>query len=499
MKKNLIILFLFAVVFVHAQPNPNGWDTAWVSSFGGPSIDFGRDIKETSDKGFIIAGTTTSFGDGNSSFYLIKTDSTGIHQWSRSIGTSNNDAAYTIEISNDANYFVAGFSNWNLQKGYDGYLIKADNLGNVIWTKNYGGTDWDFIYNSCMMPDGGLILCGETYSQSNGGADGYLIRTDSNGDTLWTKKIGTTGNDAFYSVEQKSNRIYVVGKSFNVSTNKTDASIYKLDLSGNILSQSFFGNSTEDCEYKDLSITNASDILVCGKRTLGSNDFYIFQKIDTTNFSQLNSLSSTQTYYFESILEGYNNDVYTLTTSPGGLGGLSALYFRFTSGFSYLRNANFGGANDEEGIEMIKTSKGYAFIGSTTSYGNQNSSPDKNVYLVVFNKKNLVNDYYILLTEFQDNLPTVNIHENISTNQKATIYPNPVNSVFTIRFENTELDGKTINYQLFDQQGKLVSEKNIMATQNHIILDRTGVTAGIYTYRLKLNSIILNTGKISAE
>ncbi len=387
MKKSLIILFLFIGIYSRSQPNPNNWDTAWVSSFGGPSIDFGRDIKETGDKGFIIAGTTTSFGNGNSSFYLIKTDSTGIHQWSRSIGTSNNDAAYSIEISNDANYFIAGFSNWNLQKGYDGYLIKADNLGNIIWTKNYGGTDWDFIYNSCVMPDGGLILCGETYSQSNGGADAYLIRTDANGDTLWTKKIGTAGNDAFYCVEQKNNRIYVAGKSFNSTTNKSDASIYKLDFSGNILQQNFLGNSSEDSEYKDLAFTGNNNILLCGKRTSGSNNFYIFRKTDTTNFSQLNSLSSTQNFYFESIVEGYNNDVYTLTTSPGGLGGLSALYFRFNSAFNYLQNANFGGAKDEEGFEIIKTSRGYAFIGSTTSYGNQNSSPDKNVYLVIFNKK----------------------------------------------------------------------------------------------------------------
>lgn len=263
MKKLLIILFLLEGILITAQ-NPNNWDTAWVNSYGGPSIDIGKDLKETSDKGFIIAGTSSSFGNGNTSFYIIKTDSLGLHQWSKSIGSGNNDIAYSVDIANDGGYFFSGISNWNVQSGYDGYLVKTDNLGNVQWSKNYGGNDWDFIYNSCLMPDGGLILCGETYSDSKGGTDAYLIRTNAIGDTLWTKKIGTTGNDAFYGVEQRNNRIYVVGKTFNVINNKSDASIYKLDFNGTILNQDFYAFAiTEDHEYKDLHLTNAGDVLLC--------------------------------------------------------------------------------------------------------------------------------------------------------------------------------------------------------------------------------------------
>jgi hypothetical protein len=499
MKKILIILFLLETMFITAQ-NPNNWDTAWVNSYGGPSIDIGKDIKETSDKGFIIAGSSSSFGNGNTSFYIIKTDSLGLHQWSKSIGSGNNDIAYSVDIASDGGYFFSGISNWNQQTGYDGYLVKTDNLGNVLWSKNYGGNDWDFIYNSCLMPDGGLILCGETYSDSKGGTDAYLIRTNANGDTLWTKKIGTSGNDAFYSVEQKNNRIYVVGKTFNTLNNKSDASIYKLDFNGNLLKQDFYtSNITEDNEYKDLYLTNAGDILVCGKRSANSNQYYILRKIDTTNFIQINSVTSTQNIYYKCVIEGNNNDIYPIAQNIGGAGGTSVLYHRFTSSFSYLNAANFGGSNDEDGFEIIRTSRGYAFVGWTKSYGNQNNSNDENVYLVVFNKKDLVSDYFILLNEFQDNLPMVGLHENKIDLQKAIVYPNPINTVSAIRFEDDKLDGKTINYQLYDAQGKLVIEENILVTDKHIMINRNTLNSGIYFYKLKLNSLIISTGKLSAD
>ncbi len=499
MKKKLIILFTLINTLIFSQLNPNGWDTAWVNSYGGSSTDIGRDIKETGDKGFIITGITSSFGNGNTSIYLIKTDSLGHHEWSKTIGSANNDISCSIEISNDANYFVSGFSNWNIQKGYDGYLAKVDNLGNIIWTKSYGGNDWDFIYNSCIMPDGGLMLCGETYSDSNGGSDCYLIRTDSNGDTLWTKKIGTVNDDAFYSVEQKNNRIYVVGKTYNTATNKSDASIYKLDFLGNILQQNLLGNTLEDNIFYDITLTSNCDILLCGHRYTNTSENYILRKIDTTSLALINQITDGQNIHFVCVLDGNNNDIYALSTSIGGLGGLSAEYFRYNSGFNFAAHANFGGIGDDGANKIIRTTKGYAIIGWTKSYGNQNSSVDENVYLIVFNKANLVNDYFLLINEFQDNLSPVNIHENSNSIHKTIVYPNPFYSLFVIKFDDTSFENKTVSYHLFDNSGKLVDEKSLTVFDNRIIVDRNNLSPGIYTYRIKLNSNIISTGKISAE
>lgn len=496
-----VLIFTILIILktaLHGQ-NPNNWDTAWVSSFGGPSIDIARDIKETNDKGFIIVGTTSSFGNGNSSFYLVKTDSLGYYQWSKSIGTSNNDLAYSVDVSNDGGYFISGFSNWNIQTGYDGFVVKTDIQGNVIWTKNYGGNDWDFIYNSCLMPDGGLLLCGETNNGANL-TDAYIIRINSLGDTLWTKKIGGAGKDCFYSIKQKNNCIYVIGKKLNATVNKTEASIYKLDMNGNVLKQDFFrGNNTDDFEYLDFCFTTAGDILLTGKRQDTLNSHYAIRKIDTLNFNQINYSTSSQNFYFNSITEGNNNDVYTLGNNVGGAGGKSALYFRLNSGLFYMNSANFGGIKDEQGNKIIKTSKGYAFVGSTNSYGNQNNSNDDNFYLVIFNKKDLVSDYFLLINQYYDNLPMVNVKENKINLLQTTVYPNPITDEFTIYISENSYNGQQVSYKLYNSQGVLVQSEEKIITDNILSVKRNNLKSGTYNYVLKINSTFFGSGKLMVE
>jgi hypothetical protein len=498
MKKSIILLAL--IPFSVFAQNTNNLDTAWVNSYGGPNIDIGRDVKETQDKGFIISGVSSTFGSGNSSFYIIKTDSLGVHKWSKTIGTSNNDYCYSVEIANDGGYYFSGTSNNNLQTGYDGVLVKTDNLGNVLWSKYYGGGDWDFIYSSCIMPDGGLILCGETNSDSKGASDAYIIRTNSSGDTLWTKKLGTAGGDALYSVVQKNNRIYTAGKVFNPNRNKNLACIYKLSFDGDVLAHDYFtADSTEDYMYKSLFITSNDEILLCGKSNSTELGHPIILKVDTTNLNHLIYQTDTQNFHHQCILEGYYNDIYALGYSTGGLGGLGASFVRYDQNLTYLLGANFGGDKDEVAFKMIKTSRGFAIVGSTNSYGNPSGSIDENVYLVVFNKKALESEYFILLNEFQDNLSPVGLNKNSTNNYKLILYPNPVNSVYTIRFPDSNFNGKTVKYQLFDNKGIIVYESIIDVSQDRLILDRKGISSGIYYYKLSENNSTVSSGKIAFE
>src|SRR5207244_1692053 len=132
--------------------------------YGGTEKDEARSIKELPGGGYIIAGNTGSFGQGAASVYLIKTDSMGKHLWSATYGGSQNDWAYSIEVTQDSGYFVAGYSNsfgMQQQTGYDAYYFKTDKNGILQWQKTVAGEDWDFIYGSTPMADGGFILCGE--------------------------------------------------------------------------------------------------------------------------------------------------------------------------------------------------------------------------------------------------------------------------------------------------------------------------------------------------
>jgi hypothetical protein len=485
-------LKLFSLVFLLTLANglfgqnPNNWDTAWVNSYGGYNVDYGQDIKETGDKGFILVGTTSSFGYGNSSFYIIKTDSFGKHQWSKALGTDANDIAYSVALAKDGGYFFAGTSNWNSQKGYDGYLVKTDANGTALWTKNYGGDDWDFFYKACAMPDGGLMLCGETFSKTKGGSDAYLVRVNANGDTLWTKKIGGLGNDSFYGIERTNGRLYVVGKISDVSGKKSNAVLYKFDFNGLLLkSDVFTGNTPENMVYKDLSLTRTGHLLLAGIRSSDTSEHCVLRKIDTTLFSEVYYMTTNQTTHFNSVLEGNKGNMYVLGPARGGAGGLEALCFRFDSVFTQLNYTFFGGKNDEDGLEIIRTSKGYAMVGLTTTFGNRNNSKLENVFMVVTNKADLAPNYFNIVNEHFDELSPVDLREKFATTYSILkVYPNPV-------YENLNVDcsklvkSKHHNLVIVDVLGKSVIEINATTTPEETKrINVSELKSGIYYLKL---------------
>ncbi len=105
-------------------------DTLWTKSFGGDSVDVGMSIFLTADSGYIIAGSSNSFGGGNDDVYLIKTNATGDSLWTKSFGNINNEESKSVQQTLDGGYILAGSSNSFGAGGYDAYLIKTDVNGN---------------------------------------------------------------------------------------------------------------------------------------------------------------------------------------------------------------------------------------------------------------------------------------------------------------------------------------------------------------------------------
>ncbi|MBM3324681.1 MAG: hypothetical protein FJY66_03350, partial [Calditrichaeota bacterium] len=91
-----------------------------------------------------MAGTTSSFGAGAWDFYLVKTDSHGDTLWTRTYGRTASDAAYCIQQTADGGYIVAGYSESEDANGHDCYLVKTDEQGDTLWTRTYGGTATDY-------------------------------------------------------------------------------------------------------------------------------------------------------------------------------------------------------------------------------------------------------------------------------------------------------------------------------------------------------------------
>jgi len=185
-------------------------DTLWTKTYGGIEADCGLSVQQTSDDGYIIAGWTRSFGEGEGDVYLIKTNTSGDTLWMKTYGGIEADCGLSVQQTSDGGYIVAGYTRSFGEEGTDVYLIKLGANGDTIWTKTYGGTNWDYGYSVQHTSDGGYIITGQTESFGAGWCDVYLIRLGANGDTLWTRTYGGIHYDAGSSVQQTSDGGYIV-------------------------------------------------------------------------------------------------------------------------------------------------------------------------------------------------------------------------------------------------------------------------------------------------
>jgi hypothetical protein len=243
-----------AVYLIKTDANGN---TLYTKTFGGSGNDWGSSVQQTSDGGYIITGYTTSFGAFWSDVYLIKTDANGDTLFTKTIGGSNTDVGYSVQQTSDGGYIITGYT-YSFGAGYDDvYLIKTDANGDTLFTKTFGGSGSEYGNSVQQTSDGGYIIAGWTASFGAGSDDIYLIKTDANGDTLFTKTFGGSSIDWGYSVQQTSDGGYIIAgrtKSFGAGNN--DVYLIKTDANGNTLFTKTFGRSGDDVGF---SVQQTSD------------------------------------------------------------------------------------------------------------------------------------------------------------------------------------------------------------------------------------------------
>jgi hypothetical protein len=227
------------------KTDSNG-DTLWTRTYGGSDGgDGGGSVQQTTDEGYIVAGVTSSFGAGESDVYLIKTDSLGDTLWTRTYGGSGEDCGRFVLQTKDGGYMVAGYTYSFGAGNRDVYLIKTDPTGDTLWTRTYGGSGWDEGTSVQQTTDGGYVVAGRTDSFGVGYWAVYLIKTDSNGDTLWTRTYGGSSGDVSNSVQQTTDGGYIVaGETNSFGAGEDDVYLIKTDSLGDTLWTRTYGGSS---------------------------------------------------------------------------------------------------------------------------------------------------------------------------------------------------------------------------------------------------------------
>jgi len=213
--------FFFVILFLTFQFSFS--QITFERTYGGVLQEQGRSVQQTNDNGYIVGGMTSSFGSGSSDVYLIKTDEYGDTLWTKAYGGALNDWAYSVWQCFDDGYAAAGYT-LSFGVSTDVYLIRTDEFGDTLWTRLYGGANDDAAYDMQQTADSGFVLTGYTSSYGLGSSDIYIIKTDLNGDTIWTKYYGGNGSETGYSIQQTNDNGYIIaGSTLSFGVGKWDS------------------------------------------------------------------------------------------------------------------------------------------------------------------------------------------------------------------------------------------------------------------------------------
>jgi YD repeat-containing protein len=249
----------------------------WNRTFGGVGYDIGVSAQQTTDGGYILGGYTSSFGAGNYDYWLIKTDSTGNAIWNKTYGGAEHDYLASVQQTSDGGYILGGSSSSFGAGNYDYWLIKTDSTGNTEWNKTYGGPLADQGGLVQQTTDGGYILSGGTYSYGAGNRDILLIKLDSLGNQLWNNTFGGIDYEHPYSTQQTDDNGYVIiGRTYSFGVGDSDVWLLKVDSNGNLLWNNTFGGNGLEYGYSISQADDGSYIIGAVTSSFGAGDYDVW-------------------------------------------------------------------------------------------------------------------------------------------------------------------------------------------------------------------------------
>ena len=362
-----IILGITSVSFAQAP------DTLWTNTFGGSGIERSRHGIQVSDGGYLIVGYTTSFGAGSDDVWIVKATSSGAFDWYSVFGGENADRAYSVTETADGGFLVGGYTLSYGAGGIDGWVIKTDASGTLVWEKTYGGSADDVVHSVIQCSDGNYIFCGSTASQGAGMRDAWLVKADTNGNIIWEKTYGDAQENHGRRVIQVSDGGYAIAGGTTNRGGDLDMWIIKTDSSGNLVWESSPGGSDDDFAW---AIAEALDggFIVTGRTvsfSAGGNDLWLVKTDNTCAVEWDEAYGGVGNEYGRSVIvmpdSGY---VLSGWTSTWGAGDLDIYLLRTDDAGTLIWDFFLGGTSLDAAEEVVRTADGgYVIFGYTDNWG----------------------------------------------------------------------------------------------------------------------------------
>lgn len=364
MKKIVLLNLLFVCFSIKSKSQ-----ITFQKSITGEGYDSsGQSVIITNDQGFITCTAidyVSPSSSGQIGLSLNKFDKNGILMWSKNISDSEKIAPKDIKQTNTGGYIIAGGTS-NLGSNPSAYLIKTDSLGNTIWSKKFqtnAGTGYSVVVSN----DGGFVLAGESFSGV------YIVKTDSSGNHIWSKQIKeTAGSSVMWgqSIDNTFDGGYIIGGMRSTSSGvPSDFFLMKFDGTGNVVWTKTY-NIDNEWAYC-VKETNDNGFVITGffANGGGSKDILVIKT------DPIGNPIWTRTYggfakdvgeYIEPTLDGG----YCIIGSTQSFGTSEELYLvKIDSLGTVVWSKAYGGSNAETGYCLKQTSdNGYALVGLTLSF-----------------------------------------------------------------------------------------------------------------------------------
>lgn len=421
MKKIFRILFLLLFPIISF-----GQDTVFIKSYGQKGYNYGMKVMQTSDDGYIILGNKSGFV-GNTDVYLLKTDFAGNYIWDKAFGSGEIDWAEDIITTKDHGYVITGFQTTNLSSDYNFMLLKTDSIGNMIWIKNYGGSNWDLAHSVIETPDSGYIMVGETYSFGNGNNDIYILKTNKNGDSLWSKVYGGFQNDVANDISNvHDGNFLITGTTSSFGKGKDDIYIIKINNTGDTLWTKTFGDTLDDKANAGIETVDHGIAITGSTQNFGAKamDGFLMKLNSTGNELWTRVYGGPNEEECYDLIQKANEQYFmaAFTSSYGFVGSQDFYMLVADKNGWYINGTTFGDEKDEAAKSCVRAiDNGFAVIGTTASMG-------LGITNILFIKTDSLGNSnastYTHITDIQEE----------SALEDFSLYPNPVDNLLNIRF-----------------------------------------------------------------
>lgn len=446
-------------------------NVVWTKSFGDTDNQEANCVIETSDGGYVVLGSSYNFNINHSDFYLLKVNSNGELLWSKTFGGSGYEFGYSVNETIDGGLIISGV-NGSCAVEYEIYLIKTDENGNEEWSESFGGLNSEYGFSVIEDGLGGYYVTGVTMSYGTSLASVILIKTNSFGNPIWTKIYG--GNDitqwerANFLIKTNDNNLMLIGKTTSFGAGESDILLIKVDLEGNLIWSKTYGNEFYD-EGRSIIELDNGNFLLTGMISRQMDIFTIYTDLCAIEINQMGEILWSKIIGNDMNDSGYNchtlNDGYLFTgTSDNPVTGYSDVFLVKTdlSGNLFCNSLE---------AEILETSPIL-------------SQAEVNIPITFFE---FIESEILDSTNQGGEVTSIcsNLNLNKLENQAIDIYPNPAENAVSVSFKNMISNSKI---EFFDSKGILVYEIKDYSG-DFISIERGNLKSGLYLLSVENNEM----------